>query len=1249
MFDPLTIPLPGVHSIAASAGTGKTYTIATLYLRYLLETDCVVDQVLVATYTEAATAELKDRLRGRLQEASQVLRHCCDLPSARRFVDDDKADPVVVGVLEQAGAWSPDTKRLVANRLDTAILDFDHAPISTIHGFCNRVLQELVFETGGRFDVELVTTQTPMIEEPVSDFASQWWTGSDPAMSRWLRLDDSMWCAMHRIATLVVDHPGCPVVPDHGDLEQHLASPLLDEFESEIQKLAELWNDSGKQAHELVIAARDKGWLNKSKYGRPKQIPDAIEFIDQLVRSRSPDQFQFDSNGTVKAWQRRLSQRELIRGTKKDHKGEAPRHEVFHQIDAVVDSATRIKDHRELIRARMFARLSQAVRNRVRQRQEEDGLLGFSDLLHRVDEALAGPQRDLLRRGLRSRFRVAMVDEFQDTDPVQYRIFRRAFQEETATVDGHECRAFVMIGDPKQSIYHFRGADIHSYLRATEQTSASNRYTMGTNWRSDRSLVNAVQAIFASVDNPFMAEGICLPPIQAHYEDRMDGGSAFEIGFLGRGSQFNETKALPQSEALKRIARQVAADIVTQMQEGPRIQIGVDDVKRPVTPGDFAVLCRTGKQLRDIQKELSKRDVPAVLQTNESIFDTSEAVAVTHVLRAMLNPGHRSLMVNALLCPIFGFDAEALERIRQDEQEFATWVRRMRDWHDLWRKRGFIVAWRRLLVDEDVFARLARLITGERQVTNYLHLGEHLHREAVRTHAGPGQLLRWLEHSIANPVRRLDDETQLRLETDVAAVQLCTIHKSKGLEYPIVICPTLWYVSGDDSKSFVLARFDEHGQPLEVPEIDVGSGQIKQRKNRDVDEESAEDRRLLYVALTRGKHQCRVYWTASKKAELSALGQIMLGAVDGKETDGELEAILQRWCDGLIDGGVVLRTPQQVEAISDPGFYQPGVMAPPHLKSRPIRRPDISGLAQTSFTALASAVKADVVYEAADRDENAQSGKPDSGDADGGVSEPIPLADMPGGRKIGDLVHRVFEGLLGGRGICGVDPKQLFEQVRDQLDIHMPRVHLDLQWREPLAQAMANCLAESLVFDGTECRLIDVEPSQIASEMHYVLRAGSQGKPMKPGDFCKSLALSSRPLVQTYAKRVKGIADQELRGFLEGFIDLVFAYEGKWYLLDYKTNKLGRKPEDYDTAVIESAMSEHHYVLQYHLYTVALDQMLRQRVPGYSYECDFGGNVYLFVRGFDPQVGIGRGVYFDRPDQAVIASLAAVVYGEEPG
>ena len=194
MFDPLTIPLPGVHSIAASAGTGKTYTIATLYLRYLLETDCVVDQVLVATYTEAATAELKDRLRGRLQEASQVLRHCCDLPSARRFVDDDKADPVVVGVLEQAGAWSPDTKRLVANRLDTAILDFDHAPISTIHGFCNRVLQELVFETGGRFDVELVTTQTPMIEEPVSDFASQWWTGSDPAMSRWLRLDDSMWC-----------------------------------------------------------------------------------------------------------------------------------------------------------------------------------------------------------------------------------------------------------------------------------------------------------------------------------------------------------------------------------------------------------------------------------------------------------------------------------------------------------------------------------------------------------------------------------------------------------------------------------------------------------------------------------------------------------------------------------------------------------------------------------------------------------------------------------------------------------------------------------------------------------------------------------------------------------------------------------------------------------------------------------------------------------------------------------------------
>jgi exodeoxyribonuclease V beta subunit len=1251
-FDALSIPLAGVHSIAASAGTGKTYTIATLFLRYLLETDCTVDQVLVTTYTEAATAELKDRLRTRLHEAQSILRRSATLEAARRAAEVNGAGETLVNLLAHAGAWHGASARIVRHRLEAAVLDFDHAPVFTIHGFCNRVLQELVFETGSRFDVKLVTSQEPLVEDAVADFVCRWWTAIDPAMAQWLPLDKGLSQLMRRAASLAVNNPGFDVVPNHDQLESLLESPLLGEFDRSVRTLADLWHEEGAQACQLLRDAREQGWLNKNKYdsahSQTDQIQEAIDFVDRLVGDPSPETFDCDDAGKIKPFQRRLAQSEIVSGTKKAHVADAPRHEVFDRIDAVIAHLPRIGAHRQQTQGLMLARLTESVRAAVERRKQIEGIATFSDLLHDVDAALNGPSRALLLDGLRRRYRVALVDEFQDTDPVQMRIFRRAFEDAAATAKDSACRAFVMIGDPKQSIYRFRGADIHSYLAATQETPAANRHTMGTNWRSDGSLVDAVQAVFGSVPNPFEHPQISLPQVSAHHADRFTGGPALQITFVPRHPRLDADKTPGQDEALERVAFQVGADIVAQLGQRPKVS-DVDGGERAVAPGDLAVLCRTGRQLRFMAEQLAQRGVPAVLQTDESVFETPEAATVGHVLRALLQPGDARALAGALLTPVFGLDADALLRLRQDEEQMSGWSRKFHAWHDLWRDRGFAAAWRRLLDEADTVPRLAGQMVGERRVTNYLHLGELLHRWAVTEHTGPEQLLRRLDRSMAEPARGRDDETQLRLETDAAAVQLCTIHKSKGLEYSIVYCPTLWHVFGGQSDPFVMARLDEKGRLLEIPEIDVGSERIRQRLKWNQDEVRAEERRLLYVALTRARHQCRIHWTGTKQAEHSALGRIILGSMEGEKTDADLEAQIRAWCDGPAKKAVELRSGQREQSESDPGSYRPEPDQKPRMQARPVARPATPGLVHTSFSALARVVETASADDAIDRDDAS------STTADGPVSpprmqeqtRPVALGLMPGGRKVGDLVHRIFEQVLGRGAVHDGDMDLVRNMVLKQIQTHMDRVQLDPVWEQPLATALMSCLSQPVAMNGSNCRLIAVPRAELACEMHFVLRAGHEKDPMDASRLAEVFASASPRAVSEYAGRARGLKRSRLRGFLEGFIDLVLRWEGRWYLLDYKTNRLGPQRGDYDPSQLASAMIDHDYVLQYHLYTVALDRMLRQRVADYDYDRHFGGAVYMFVRGFEPQVGPSRGIFFDRPQRRVIDELAAIVTAKE--
>jgi len=1247
-FDPLGMPLAGVHSIAASAGTGKTYAITTLYVRYLLETDCRVEDILVTTFTEAATAELRERLRKRLHDTLELIRQCNSQEQAAQLAEDGLADETLVRLLSQVGAWDSRTASRVRDRLKEAILSFDHAPVFTIHGFCNRTLQELVFETLSRFDVELMASLQVLIEEAVADFVAQWWTPENSAIARWLPLDDSLWKLFHEVSKLAVGNPAFAVVPGHGNLEELLNSPLLNDFDNAAARVATSWKANRETACELIFEARDNDWLSKTTHGKPGQLEQAINFVDAIVAEPSPELFTI-KNGDVEPAQRRLSQSSLERGTKRAHQANVPRHEVFQLWEVLVKLAIEIDQHRDKIQAPLLSRVAHAVGEQVGQRKRQLGVMSFSDLLHQVDVALGGSQGGLLLERLRERYRVALVDEFQDTDPIQYRIFRKIFQEATAKGDS-DLRAFVMIGDPKQSIYRFRSADIHSYLRASDATPAEHRHSMGTNWRSDQSLVQAVQEVFASVENPFLNEKIQLTGVDAHNPDRLIGGPALEITFVPRHSQANEDKAANQTLALKQIIPRVTADIAAQLNNPPRI-VTAENEERAIVPGDLAVLCRTGRQLRLIQEELARRGVPAVLQTDESIFDTAEAEAVCHILRALLNPGNLTLLANALVTPLVGLTASGMEQLRGSEQELSKWGERFYAWRDLWRDRGFIAFWRRLLDELDALPRLAGRITGERQVTNYLHLGELLHDQCVTAHAGPEHLLRWLEKQITHEKWRDDNETQLRLETDAAAVQLCSIHKSKGLEYPIVYCPTLWQIYGGPKSPIVLARFDAQGSPLELPEIDVGSDAFDLRMKQDEFESQAENRRLLYVTLTRAKHQCRIYWTAAANAGESALGEIMFDQLDGSETDVVLEANIRDWAEELDVDRVEVRGADAVRACPDPGMFRPSSGDQATLASRPVRRPRLPALEQTSFSSLARTAAQSGELAIADRDD-VSSAVTSEIETDQSViiaDQKVPLAEMPGGCKVGEVVHGVLEELVKSGKLYGSDHLAVQVMAAELLESQLPRARLEPCWKDPLAQVLADCLCGPLAADGEACRLADVPPRDLTCEMPFLLSVAGRDHDINLARIGDAFLLSDCPQVRGYGKRIQQIQRRRFRGFLAGYIDLVFKWHGRWYLLDYKTNQLGPMMSDYAPARLGREMVEHDYQLQAHLYVVAVDRLLQQRVPDYRYERDFGGVVYLFLRGLDATGETGCGVYFHRPGEAVIAAMSNALNGQFNG
>ncbi|RBY94459.1 hypothetical protein DQ244_03870 [Blastococcus sp. TBT05-19] len=874
-------------------------------------------------------------------------------------------------------------------------------------------------------------------------------------------------------------------------------------------------------------------------------------------------------------------------------------------------------------------RAAEAVRGEVERRKRLAGLVDYDDWLSLLRDALADPAAGAVAcERIAARYRVVMVDEFQDTDPVQWEILDRAFHDRTT---------LVLIGDPKQAIYAFRGGDVTTYLAAAAE--ATTEATLGTNWRSDAPLLGALDQVFGGA--ALGHERIVVRSVEAaHTEARLSrAGAPLRLRRLGRTGHGRVWRGFPAVGRLRdAVACDVAADVVDLL-SGPAEYDG-----RPVQPGDIAVLVRTNAQGQLVRETLGRAGVPAVFAGGGSVFATPSARSWLRLLEALEQPHRAGRARSAALSVFLGYDEETLDAAGDELADRLG--PQLRRWADTLAERGVAAFLEVLTAEVGLPARVLSRPDGERVLTDLRHIGQVLHAAVQRESLGLTALVEWLRRRIAQASVEGADERSRRLESDAAAVQVMTVHVSKGLEFPVVYVPFGWDRWVPDNPQ-VLRLHDEQGRRV----LDVGGpggAGYAQARARHEAEESGEDLRLLYVALTRARCQVIAHWAPSGNTAAAPLNRLLFGAAGaGAEPparipppgDDDAEAVLAALAarsHGAIDA-------EEVGSRPVPRWEPPVPPAPELSVSRFTRALD-DDWRRTSYSALTRSAH-DAAHEQHLASEPDEPVTDDERDAELPVPEepsadalPSPLSDLPGGATFGTLVHDVLEDL---------DPANLDERCADAVARHLvPGVTA-----EALADALRPVLSTPLGDLGTS--LAGVAAADRLAELDFELPLAGGDAAVLHATLADVVALLRRydlGSLAGYPDLMAALEPQALRGYLTGSIDAVLRLPGPVFaVVDYKTNRLGTEPLTtwhYRSDAMAEEMRRTHYVLQALLYCVALHRYLRWRLPGYDPEQHIGPVLYLFVRGMaGPDTPAGAGVFSWTPPPGLVAELSDLLAG----
>lgn len=1131
--------------LEASAGTGKTFFIAHQVLELVVREGLPIERILVVTFTEAATAELRSRIRSRL---SQSLR---------------EATPT----------------REESERLRRALMDFDGAFITTIHGFCGSMLREFAFESRASFSPTLVADAGSLVQTVVEDFWARVMFEADPAMPAALEAGGFKVEHLSNLAHKVLDLE-LPVLPP-GKLPE---LPDLNPWKAAFQKLYGLWASRRNEFLNLLVPPRF--YLRKPPGGGHSYPVEttrsyALELRDLLkgrlkLEARIPPAYlHFTSEKARQA----LAQ------------GELPDHPLFGAFDSYVREHQRAYAGVQEFLVDLKHQLIAEVRRRVPEQALKRNLRTHDQVLRELRDALL--QNPKLGLDMARRFQAVLVDEFQDTDPVQWQIFRSFLG-----------LPMWLIGDPKQAIYSFRGADLHAYHRVAE---LARRRDLDQNHRSQARLVSALNHLFSRAPRPFLNDKLAFKEVQA-VRPGEPGRPPLRLRFLPRkGARTTDWGAINVFWVRDRLPGLVARDLLEEL-----------TAEQAASPGDCAVLVRTNLQAAQVQQALRELGIPSVIRSGNSVFASGEAVELLRVMAAVFEPLSSTRVKSALVTELMGRDAHQLVALENDERAWGEQVAAFGGWHRLWMDEGFIRMFETWMEDDGVTQRLVAYADGERRITNLLHLGELLHQAATREHRGPAGLMTWLQQGGPG----IDEEVKnLRLESDAEAVQVMTVHRCKGLQFKRVWCPYLIEQSSlRDSDRLHLLFHDPEDEYRAKLHLGLERGDYFRFTTQ---ERLEEDMRLLYVALTRAEQRCTVYWGAVAEREV-ALGYLLHQPAGNDDPKLAWERLRS---DGsmLNDLKALAEHPDielsQVDWKATTELRWKPATPATELRARPFSRSATlhDGWRRASFSSLVRGRAHGAPLE------------PLRVEAD--PAELCALAEFPAGAHTGNLLHKIFE----------VHDFQAEEKLADLVHQQLELFGFDVQeWGARLTEAVGEMLKTPLE---ERFALADLPASRRLNELEFYLPVQGGFESHRGQVTYQGLAGVFDLHQADYAELLRRLRFEPLRGFLHGFIDLVWEHQGRWYIADFKSNRLGPYYGDYTPERLTEAMHQADYVLQYHLYTLALHRYLGKRLKGYSYDRHFGGVYYLFLRGMKPSLGSTRGVYFDRPEASLIEALDELFEG----
>ncbi len=1132
------VELSGSKLIEASAGTGKTYSVALLVLRLILEKEVPIDKILMVTFTKTATAELELRIR-------KFVRLAYRYASAGHSCDKEITD-----LVDKAG------KQNSLPRLKSALQSLDNLSVMTIHSFCQKTIGEFTFETDQSFDFEIVTDDSLILKNATNQFVRETLNVLDYDLFKEI-IKDLKIEEMHEMLRKYLQ--GMRFL-DIGDNNPEY-SEMVKNAEEKYGNLKNYVSSNFEKIKEVSATINERYLLGKENVRKsPENFLEV--FIKVCCKEKKKtfiNTFNFVYN---------------------------PYGEEY--ANALLDVNV-IYDH--------FFKESAQVLHKIKQSR---GYISYDDQIKTIHAALGNDQFKTL---LKEKYDAIFIDEFQDTDKFQYEIFSEVFKGKN----------LFYIGDPKQSIYGWRGADLDTYKVAKGQEGVS-MHTLKTNYRSTPRLLEALESLMdfsgdSEDSNMFLDGKIPFKAVQSGNK---------ELGDI----KVNEREVSPitiwkfSPNDFEDNYEKIASEVLMLLSGNNTLN------GEKISPKDIGILTKTNEEARSTKKALAKLGIPSVLRDDKRVMSSEEAALVRYLIMAAINP-QRGAIYRVINLPQFGYTPCPLNVNKKEEKEKSgteegltlTELQKLDETIHI----DFFLELRNILQKEGVYNMIARFLDiygirkrcqndpeGQRLLTNINHIAEILHKLERKAKLTPDELVVWLQRTQDDS----NEEYQLRVESDDNAVQISTIFKAKGLQYNIVFAPFLSifprsYKNGQvvSFKKQTPAKDGKEEESKEHVFTMKYTGLEQTDKALKLKQDEQENRRLIYVALTRGVYKCYISLVPKQYANgriiessLSTIlshykgGSSLIEEIDLSQPETETqdqEKKLKKW-----EPVVKEDTPTFTPRIPDATLAKDGIKAPLQVHS-------FSALNKKHFTAP---------FEKQDLEE---------------AYDHFIFQELGRGANVGTALHSIFERL-------DFNKPDNWEKTLVESAKYYPNI-LKEEWKGHFKTLVEHTLETDISINGENFQLNQITQDKMLPELQFYF----------------SMEQVNKTVINSYLGEEAYLGgDADLQGMMTGFVDLLFEHNGKYYILDWKSNHLGNSVESYNAAGLDAAMKASNYNLQYMIYTVAVKRWLETKIKDFNYDKHFGGVIYLFLRGI--RKGSETGIFTTVPERKKIEELEKAFSTSDP-